>query len=92
MAMPWQGDELRHMLAVTELQTAGLSAKAADLLVQSGVFSVKDLLEKPWSDEEAGQRFASVQWRMSMLPQCTPKLIAYVDAARARLLGDRQAA
>ncbi len=92
MAMPWQGSELRHMLAVTELQAAGLSIKAADLLVQAGVFTVKDFLEKPWSDEEADSRFASVQWRMSVLPHCTPKLIAQVDAARLRLLGERKAA
>jgi hypothetical protein len=86
MGIPWRGDALRHMLATTELQSTGLSSKGAELLVQAGVFTTKEFLNEPWSDEEAGRRFASLRWRLSVLPTANAKAIEHIGAVRNRLL------
>jgi hypothetical protein len=93
MTMRWLGgDQIRHDRGAAELQAAGLSAKAAELLVHTGVFSVRELLETPWSDEDAGRRFVGLQWRLSVSSLGSDKLSAQIETVRAQLLRERRAA
>lgn len=87
MGIDWKGgDAVRRILAARDLERAGLSTKAIEVLFDVGVFNTQDLVNQPWSDEDAGQRFASLRWRLSVSPSCNAKLLSQVEAARQRSL------
>jgi hypothetical protein len=85
MSLRWVGDDVRRNLGVRELQAAGLSQKAAEALADAGVFTVRELLRAPWSDEEAGARFASLKWRLSVGPHPS-RVVSQIEQRRAQLL------
>lgn len=93
MGINWQGgDAVRRIMASADLRQAGLSAKATEALFDVGVFNLETLVTQPWSDEEAGQKFASLRWRLSVSPNCPPKLLSQIEATRAQQLQTRHAA
>ena len=93
MSLDWKGgDELRRTLASRELERAGFSLKAITALFDVGVFAIRDLLREAWTDEEAGRRFASLRWRLSVSPTCTPKVLSHIELVRTRLSDGQQAA
>lgn len=91
MSITFSGDLVRRDLAEVEFAAAGLSPKAREALVSAGVLSVRELLESPWTDEEAGRRFTALKWRLSVSPHSSAKLLSQVEACRSRLLESRSA-
>lgn len=88
MSLDYGGDQIRRDMAASEFAAAGLSSKAIEALIHAGVLGTKELLSSPWSDEQAGRKFASLQWRLSVSPHASAKLIGQIEACRARLLSD----
>jgi hypothetical protein len=87
MGLEWKGgDAARRSMAAADLRRSGLSAKANDALFDVGVFNLEELLKQPWSDEDAGQKFVALRWRLSVSPTCTPKLLNQIEAVRSRQL------
>lgn len=83
MAIEWKGgDAGRRSMAAADLRRSGLSAKANDALFDVGVFNMRELLTQPWSDEEAGLKFVSLRWRLSVSPSCTTKLLNQIELVR----------
>ncbi len=83
MGIEWKGgDAVRRGMAAPDLRRSGLSAKANDALFDIGVFNMQELIKQPWSDEEAGRKFVSLHWRLSVSPSCTPKLLRQIEAVR----------
>jgi len=91
MAIPFGGDQIRRDMAAYEFNSAGLSSKAADALVAIGVLSLKELLRDPWSDADAGRRFTSLPWRLSVSPHGSERLAHHIEATRSRLLAEQAA-
>jgi hypothetical protein len=89
MGIAYGGDPIRHGVAEGKFAAAGLPPKAREALLKAGVLSVRELVESPWTDEEAGRRFTALKWRLSVSPYSSAKLLAEVEACRARLLQDR---
>lgn len=85
MTLRWAGDEVRRNLAVKEFQSRGLSHKAAEALLEAGVFTVRDLVASPWTDEEAGARFVGLRWRLSVGAN-PAKIVSHIEQRRAQLL------
>ena len=88
MSIVHGGDQIRRDMAASEFAAAGLSSKAIEALIHAGVLGSKELLRSAWSDEEAGRKFACLQWRLSVSPYASAKLIGQIEACRARLLRD----
>jgi hypothetical protein len=86
MSTSLMGDGLRREVADGELAAAGLSSTAREALMHAGVFSVRALVESPWTDEEAGRRFTALKWRLSVSAYGSAKLLAHVEACRSRFL------
>lgn len=85
MGIEWEGgDAARRSMAAADLRRSGLSAKANDALFDAGVFNIQELLAQPWSDEEAGRKFVSLRWRLSVSPSCSTKLLNQIEAVRNR--------
>ena len=83
MGIDWRGgDRVRRIMATADLGKTGLSAKAIEALFDVGVFNIHELITQPWSDEDAGQKFVSLRWRLSVSPSCNAKLLGQIEAAR----------
>lgn len=77
---------IRHLETERAFRSLGLSRRAARGLIRAGVLGPNALARAPWEDEEAGARFTSLRWRLSVDPGCDPKTLAEVARARSRLL------
>lgn len=76
---------VRRLETERALRALGLSKRAARGLVRAGVMGATGLLRTPWTDEEAGARFTSLSWRLSVDPECDPKTLAEVARVRSQL-------
>jgi hypothetical protein len=63
---------VRHEAAEEALRDAGASPKAAALLIEAGYTSPRAFLEAPWTAREAGGKYESAEWRLSVQKNCTP--------------------
>ena len=75
-------------MASAAFSAAGLSSKAIEALFDVGVLSLDDLVSTPWTDQEAGRKYASLSWRLSVSALSSPRLISQIEAFRARRLQD----
>ncbi len=83
MGIEWKGgDAGRRSMATADLRRSGLSAKANEALFEVGVFNIRELLAQPWSDEEAGRKFVSLRWRLSVSRSCNSKLLNQIESVR----------
>jgi hypothetical protein len=79
---------VRHIETARALAGLGLSKRAVGGLIRAGVSGPRELVSLPWTDEEAGARFTSLRWRLSVDPSCGPKTAAEVERIRSSLLAD----
>jgi hypothetical protein len=77
---------VRHIGTEEAFAGLGLSKRAVASLIRAGVLSPRALAEAPWSDEEAKARFISLQWRLSVDPDCGPKVVREIERCRTDLL------
>lgn len=91
--MNWQfwkksggGGSVRLDAAEESLVAAGASPRAAALLVAAGYTSVGSVREALWTTEDAGRRYESAEWRLSVQPGSTPAIMADIARFRDHLL------
>ena len=77
--------QVRHLESERTFRALGLSQRAARGLIRAGVLGPTSLRQTPWSDEEAGARYVSLEWRLSVDPACDTKVLAEVARVRAEL-------
>jgi hypothetical protein len=82
---------IRRLETERAFRTLGLSKRAARGLVRAGVLGPGALARAPWTDQEAGARFSSLSWRLSVDPECDTKTLAEVARVRAQLMEQREA-
>jgi len=70
------------------LQSLRLSSRAINGLIRAGVLTPAALAKAAWSDDEAGAKFSSLRWRLSVDPECGSKAAAEVERARATFIGN----
>ena len=79
-------NSVRHYGAEEAFKALRLSQRAVNGLVRAGVLTPTALAKAPWSDAEAGAKFSSLQWRLSVDPEGGPKTAAEVERARTALM------
>jgi hypothetical protein len=79
-------DSVRHYGAEEAFKTLRLSRRAVNGLVRAGVLTPAALVKAPWSDGDAGAKFSSLHWRLSVDPECGAKGAAEIERARLQLL------
>jgi hypothetical protein len=90
--MNWQiwkkasGGSVRLEAAEESLVAAGASPRAAGLLVAAGYTSVGAVREALWTTEDAGRRYESAEWRLSVQPGSTPAIMADIQRFRDQLV------
>ena len=77
---------VRHIGTEEAFAGLGLSKRAVASLIRAGVLSPRALAAAPWTDQEARARFICLQWRLSVDPDCGPKVIREIERCRADLL------
>jgi hypothetical protein len=80
------GGSVRLEAAEESLVAAGASPRAAALLVATGYTSVGAIREALWSTENAGRKYESAEWRLSVQPGSTPAIMADIQRFRDQLL------
>ena len=80
-----------HSESERALTAVGLSRHAARALIRAGISGATALRKAPWTDEEAGTRFSSLRWRLSVDPTCASKTVGEIERARERLLMEQGA-
>jgi len=70
---------VRHIGTEEAFAGMGLSKRAVASLIRAGVLSPRALAEAPWTDEEAKARFVSLRWRLSVDPDCGPKVMREIE-------------
>lgn len=83
-----KGFVVRHSESERVFAGIGLSRHAAAALIRAGVAGPKALLDTAWTDEEAGTRFVSLQWRLSVDPNCDAKTAREVQRVRERIISE----
>ena len=87
MRLFWQDRFMvRHSETERTFAGLGLSKRAAGALIRAGVTGPKTLTGTPWTDEDAGARFTSLKWRLSVDPHGGPKTVSEVERVRNGLL------
>ena len=76
---------VRYIEAEHAFRGLGVSKRAMVALIKAGVFNPGALAMAPWTDSEAGAKFSSLRWRLSVDPDCTPRDIAQLERLRADL-------
>lgn len=82
------GFVVRHSESERVFASIGLSRHAAAALIRAGVAGPKALLDSAWTDEEAGTRFSSLQWRLSVDPNCEAKTAREVQRVREKIISE----
>ena len=77
---------VRREAAEEALRAAGASRRVAALLIESGYSSPAALLKAPWSAHDAGGRYQSAEWRISVQHGCTAALLVEVRSFRETLM------
>lgn len=77
---------VRLEAAEESLVAAGASPRAAALLVAAGYTNLGSVRDALWTTEEAGRRYESAEWRLSVQPGCTPAILAEIQSFRDDLL------
>ncbi len=62
---------VRHEAAEEALRDAGATPRAAALLIQAGFTSPQAFLATPWNARDAGGKYHSAEWRLSVQKGCT---------------------
>jgi hypothetical protein len=78
-------DPVRYLEAERVFRDLGLSIRAARSLIRAGILGPTTLARTPWTDEEAGARYSSLSWRLSVDPACDAKILAEVERVRSQL-------
>jgi hypothetical protein len=73
---------VRRDMALTTLVCAGVSRKAAVLLIAAGYTSTAALREAPWSAKEAGDSNHSAEWRLGVTPGSSSLLLNEIRTFR----------
>ena len=77
---------IRREAAELSLERAGSSRRAAAVLVEAGYTTTAALAEAPWSAEDGGSRYESVEWRVSVRSNCPPSTLAEIRSFREQLV------
>ena len=81
--------EANQEAAEESLRAAGASKAVAALVLQAGYTGPDAFRKAPWSAEEAGGRYVSAEWRISMQHGCTPAALEEVRVFHERLVQAR---
>ena len=77
---------VRHEAAAEALRDVGATPRAAALLIQAGFTSPQAFIETPWSARDAGGKYQSAEWRLSVQKGCTPAALKEALEFREHLL------
>jgi hypothetical protein len=77
---------VRHFGAEEAFKNLKLSKRAVTGLIRAGVLTPQALAAAPWSDADAGAKFSSLRWRLSVDPEVGSKAVAEIERARSVLL------
>ena len=77
---------VRREAAHEALVEAGASDRAAILLIEAGYTSADSFLKAPWGAREAGGKYESAEWRLSVQRHYTPDALKEAGEFRERLV------
>lgn len=69
---------VRQEAAQVGLVRAGLSPRAAALLVYAGYTTTEALKVTSWEPTAVAGKYESLDWRLSVGPECSPKILAEI--------------
>ena len=81
--------EANQEAAEESLRAAGASKAVAALVLQAGYTGPDAFRKAAWTAEEAGGRYQSAEWRISMQHGCTPATLDEVRLFHDRLVQGR---
>ncbi len=86
--MPYLGvniNSIRYVEAEQAFKSLRLSRRAITALIRAGIPTPSALAAAAWTDAEAGAKFSSLSWRLSVDPDGNAKVAKEIERARAEL-------
>ncbi|MEO6338904.1 MAG: hypothetical protein ABIO39_02595 [Caulobacteraceae bacterium] len=78
-------NSIRYIGAEQAFKSLQLSPRATQALIRAGVSSPSALAAAAWTDEEAGAKFSSLSWRLSVDPDGNAKVAQEIERAKLEL-------
>ena len=86
--MPYLGvniNSVRYVEAEQTFKSLRLSSRAITALFRAGISTPSALAAAAWTDQEAGAKFSSLSWRLSVDPDGNAKVAKEIERAKLEL-------